>query len=156
MRKISSSYASVLKVILPAVLIALLILGTLVGTVVLVVLGQPIFIVLVLMGAAGVTVFGYFVLRATVSDLIDEIYLDGDKLIVRNGRQEERIPLANLAEVSATRLRNPERVTLKLREPSRLGQTIVFVPTKRMHLGSPHPIAAELMELAAAARAGKH
>jgi hypothetical protein len=95
---------------------------------------------------------GYVMMRALVFDLVDEMYLGQDELIVRNGGEEERVPLSNVINVNATVMTNPERITLTLREPSKFGKEIVFEPPLRFwHFGR-HPLAAELIQLADAAR----
>jgi hypothetical protein len=109
---------------------------------------DPMAVIVPLIMAAG----GYLIMRMLIFDLMDEAYLDGSDLVVRKSGEEERVPLSNVINVNATVLTNPERITLTLREPCRFGKEIVFSPPMRlMHLGR-HPLAAELIELADAAR----
>jgi hypothetical protein len=102
----------------------------------------------------GMAAFGYIIMRMVIFDLVDEAYLDDDALVICNGGEEEWVPLANIINVNATVMTNPERITLTLREPCRWGKEVVFVPQMRMmHFGR-HPLAAELIQLADAARTG--
>ena len=59
-------------------------------------------------------VFGFFMLKKLVWDLVDEVYDDQDSLLIRNRGEEERIALSNIMNVSATMLMNPPRTTLRL------------------------------------------
>ena len=45
-------------------------------------------------------VLGYFMFRRLVFDLVDEVWDDGNALVVRNGSQEERIALTDIKNVS--------------------------------------------------------
>ena len=59
--------------------------------------------------------FGYFIMKKLVFDLVDEVWDDGDALVVKNRGQEERIALADIKNVSYSPFVNPPRVTLSLR-----------------------------------------
>lgn len=72
-------------------------------------------------------VFGYFLMKAFFY-LVDEIWDDGDALLVRNRGMETRIPLNNIINVSNASFTNPPRITLTLREPSVFGKEITFSP----------------------------
>ena len=76
----------------------------------------------------GMAVFGYFLMRMLVLDLVDEVLDGGDFLLIRNRGQEERVALSNIMNVSASTMTNPVRITLRLIVPSRLGSEIVFTP----------------------------
>jgi hypothetical protein len=77
---------------------------------------------------------GYFVMRNLVWDLADQVLDGGDYLVVKKGRIEERVPLSNIMNVSATTLVNPPRIELRLAEPNRLGERIVFSPARNRSL----------------------
>src|SRR5438067_12248331 len=62
-------------------------------------------------------VFGYFIMKKLVWNLVDEVYDDGDYLLIKNRDSEIRIDLTNIMNVSATTLVNPRRIVLRLREP---------------------------------------
>jgi hypothetical protein len=92
-------------------------------------------------------IFGYFIMRKLVFDLVDEVRDDGDALIVRNRYQEERISLSNIMNVSYSSLGSPPRVTLSLREPSiNFGDKISFCAPIRFLPFSTSPIIDELIK----------
>ena len=58
------------------------------------------------------------------------------------------IPFRDVAKVTGTRLVNPPRITLHLRQPGALGDRVVFVPPMRLITGlRPHPLTKELQEV---------
>jgi hypothetical protein len=97
---------------------------------------------------------GYFVMRRLVLDLADEVYDEGDALRVRFGGDEERIPLANIINVSYAGMTNPPRVTLTLRTPCRFGREVTFSPPRPFFgpLFGNNPLVKELIERVDAAR----
>jgi hypothetical protein len=76
-------------------------------------------------------VIGYVLFRRLIFDLVDEVWDDGDVLIVRNAGTEERVMLKNIINVGFSTMTNPERVTLTLRDPGVLGKEITFSPPRR-------------------------
>jgi len=97
-------------------------------------------------------VFGYFLMKKLVFDLVDEVWGDGDALVVKNRGQVERIPLANIMNVSYMALSNPRRVTLTLRNPDLLGKEVTFSPPVRWIPFARSPIVDQLVERIDAAR----
>jgi hypothetical protein len=81
-----------------------------------------------LIGPAVVAVFGFFLMKKLVWDLVDEVYDCGDFLLVKNRGEEERVPLSNIMNVNASTAMNPPRITLRLVKPGRFGQEIAFSP----------------------------
>ena len=79
-------------------------------------------------------VIGFVVMRKLVWDLADEVLDGGDYLVVKKGRIEERVPLSNIMNVSATTMVNPPRIELRLVDPGRLGDRIAFSPVKNATL----------------------
>jgi hypothetical protein len=75
-------------------------------------------------------VIGYFAMKKFVWILVDEVYDCGDFLLVRNRGDEDRIPLANVMNVSASTFTNPPRITLRLASPSKWGTEVVFSPIR--------------------------
>ena len=75
---------------------------------------------------------GFFLMKKIVWDLVDEVYDCGDSLLVRNRGEEERIPLANIMNVSASTHMNPPRITLRLVHPGRLGAEVTFSPQSKL------------------------
>lgn len=92
--------------------------------------------------------FGYFVMKTFVFDLMDEVYLDGGQIIVRNRGEEDSFPVTNILNVDSSTMTNPERITLTLRKPCRFGDTLTFSPPKRWWPFSRNPLAIELIRLA--------
>lgn len=100
----------------------------------------PVIIMPILMG-----VFGYFILKHLVFDLVDEVWDRGDVLIVRNHKEEEIIPLSNIMNLSATTFTNPPRITLTLRQPCRFGKEVTFSPPLKLFQFK-SPLVIELIE----------
>ena len=97
-------------------------------------------------------VFGYFLMKKLVFDLVDEVWDDGTELVVKNRGHSERIPLANIMNVSYVTLTNPPRLTLTLRTPGLLGNEITFSPPARWVPFARSPIVDRLIERIDAAR----
>lgn len=73
-------------------------------------------------------VLGFFITKNLLWDLADEVYDQGDSLLVRKDGQEETIPLSNIINVNQSTMINPPRVTLRLVTPCRWGDEVVFSP----------------------------
>ena len=71
-------------------------------------------------------VVGFFIMKRLVFDLVDEVWDDGDTLLVKNRGQEERIALSDIKNVSYSPYVNPPRVTLSLRRPTVFSEQISF------------------------------
>jgi hypothetical protein len=72
--------------------------------------------------------FGYVLMRALMFDLMDEVYDDGNRLIVKKGDHNDVIALSNIINVSHTIAVNPARIVLTLRTPCRFGKKVAFCP----------------------------
>src|SRR5215471_5888890 len=66
---------------------------------------------------ASIALIGYVVMEKLVFDLVDEVIDDKEALIIRNGRQQERVDLHDIVHVGFSQFVNPPRVTLSLRKP---------------------------------------
>ena len=77
----------------------------------------------------GMIVFGYFLMKKLVWDLIDEVYDEGTALLFRNRGTEFRVKLKDIKNVSYTTMVNPPRVTLSIRYPTDLGDELSFSPS---------------------------
>jgi hypothetical protein len=110
--------------------------------------------VIILVVPVLVCIGGYLVMRRLVFDLADEVYDEGDALRVRFGSEAERIPLANIINVSYAGMTNPQRITLTLRTPGRFGREVTFSPQRKLFgaLFAPPPLVSELIERVDAAR----
>jgi hypothetical protein len=90
--------------------------------------------------------FGYFVMKKLVFDLVDEVWDDGETLLIRNGGQEERVALRDIKNVSYSTVINPPRVTLSVRQPTTFGNQIAFVAPVRFVPFTTSPIINDLIE----------
>jgi hypothetical protein len=84
--------------------------------------------ILFLIGPVCMAVFGYFLMKKLVWDLIDEVYDDGSTLLFRNGGREVRVGLRDIKNVSYSTITNPPRVTLSIRYKTDLGDELSFSP----------------------------
>jgi hypothetical protein len=73
-------------------------------------------------------IFGYFIMKKLVWDLIDEVYDEGTSLLFRNRNQEVRVNLKDIKNVSYSTMTNPPRVTLSIRHKTALGDELTFSP----------------------------
>lgn len=96
---------------------------------------------------AFMAVFGYFIMKKLVWDLADEVYDCGDHLLVRKGNDEERVPLSNIMNVSASVLVNPPRISLRLATPGKFGDEVSFSPVRPFTLNpfARNPVAEDLI-----------
>jgi hypothetical protein len=101
---------------------------------------------------AVMAVFGYFLMRKLVFDLVDEVWDAGDALVVRNKGQEERIAFADIINVSYSGFSNPPRATLLLRRPSAFGEKITFCAPARWVPFASSPVIDDLIRRVDAAR----
>jgi len=99
---------------------------------------------------------GYFIFKRLIFDLVDEVWLAGDYLLVKNRDDQVKVMLDNVMNVSASMMTNPPRISLTLRiESSHLGKIVSFMPAGPGGLFAvfrPNPIAQELIERVDAAR----
>lgn len=87
--------------------------------------------------------------RKLLHDLLDEVWLDGSWLVVKNRGEKIRVALSDVMNVNASTMTNPRRVTLMLRTDSRFGRNLTFMPASPrgfMSAFKPDPIATELIE----------
>lgn len=102
-----------------------------------------------LLPPALIAVFGFVLYRKLVADLVDEVWLVGDDLLVKNRGEQAAISLREVMNVNAMTMMNPRRITLMLRGESRFGRQVVFMPAVQagslMSGFKPDPIATELI-----------
>jgi hypothetical protein len=91
-------------------------------------------------------VFGYFIMKKLVFDLVDEVWDDGDSLVVKNRGEEQRVALSDIKNVSYSPFMNPPRVTLSLRQPTVFGDQITFGAPMRFVPFSTSPIINDLID----------
>jgi hypothetical protein len=73
-------------------------------------------------------VASFYTMRVFLADLADAVMDGGDFLLVRNGDDEIRVALQDIAAVEGSRVVRPQRVVLKLANAGRFGRRIAFVP----------------------------
>ena len=98
-------------------------------------------------------VLGYVLMKKLLFDLVDEVWDDGDTLIVKNGNREAQIALTDVINVGYDVLINPPRVTLKLRRACIFGRDVSFCAPVRWLPFSTSPIIDELIHRIDAKRA---
>lgn len=76
-------------------------------------------------------VLGVLLFRRLLWVFVDEVMLDGDTLIVKKGDEQLRIALAEVINVNSINAVNPRRISLRLRNNTRLGRDIDFIPAGR-------------------------
>ena len=100
---------------------------------------------------------GFFIYRKLIHDLMDEVWLDGDYLVVKNRGEQRRVALVDVMNINASTMTNPRRLTVMLRIDSRFGRSFSFMPASPrgfMSAFQPDPIATELIERVDALRGG--
>jgi len=70
----------------------------------------------------------YFFWKTQIHRLADEVWDCKDSLKVRRGRLEEIIPLSNVSGAEVVSRGGFHRITVRLRERSKLGRQIEFLP----------------------------
>jgi hypothetical protein len=103
-------------------------------------------------------IIGVVLYRKLIFDLVDEVWLDGDQLLVKNRGQQARTELADVINVNSSTMTNPRRVTVMLRTDSRFGRNVSFIPASPRGFAAafkPDPIATELIERVDAIRQGR-
>jgi hypothetical protein len=157
MRRISSKMTFFYKRIFPAFWFGFLILLLLLIAVPLFFGGArddpppyPLLVVpLIMMG------FGYVVMKKLVFDLVDEVWDDGETLLIKNRSQEQRVALSDIKNISYSTVINPPRVTLSVRQPTSFGDQIAFVAPVRFVPFTTSPIINDLIERVDQARQGR-
>ncbi|TLU84749.1 MAG: hypothetical protein FDX30_05500 [Chlorobium sp.] len=92
------------------------------------------------------TVFGYFLFKRLVWDLVDEVYDLGDELLFRKGGTEQHVKLRDIVNIDCAPMNSPERITVNVRHEGPLGKELVFNPPMRMFTFTRNPLIKELIE----------
>lgn len=102
----------------------------------------PLFLVM----PVGMTVVGYIMMKKMIWPLMDEVYDADDHLVVIRNGDEARIRLSDIVNISAAPGKTTH-VTLRLREASRFGNEIAFVPESSFSFNpfGKNPIVEELI-----------
>ena len=95
---------------------------------------------------------GYFFMRRLLFTLVDQVFDVGDALLVKNGAQQEQIPLADITNISYAQMMNPAHVTLSLRQPTSFGDKVTFCAPTRLIPFASSPVIDDLIKRVDAAR----
>lgn len=130
MKKLSSDKTFLHKTVYPVFMlaIALVMLGILVGYM----FREQQFSLLVVGFIGLAMVYVYTEYRKRAVGLVDEVWDDGDSLLVKNGDQQERIAIANIAKIKYGGIGNSHFVLLTLHEPCVFGNELRFVPPRKV------------------------
>jgi hypothetical protein len=145
MRRISSQWTFFYKFIFPLIWFGFIIVFLIVAVVVPTRSGQalpiPALIVPIIMG-----VIGYSLMKKMIFNLADEVWDDGNALVVKKSGQEERIALSDIKNVNYSTMTSPPRVVLSLRRPSVFGDQVAFCAPIRFIPFSSSPLIDDLIE----------
>jgi hypothetical protein len=103
------------------------------------------------------TFFVYFLRKTQIHRLADEVMDCDDHLKVRRGRTEETIRFSNIATAEVSTSSGIHRITVRLREPTKLGARIEFLPQASLwsNLSGVKRVAAGLTDRANLAKDGR-
>jgi hypothetical protein len=94
----------------------------------------------------GMAAFGFVIMRFFVWNLVDEVWDDGESLVVKNKGREARIDLLNIININHSSFTNPPSVSLTLRAPCEFGRIVKFSPPRKFLGFSEHPVVTELVQ----------
>ena len=126
MKRLSAKSTFIYKKLFPLFWFGLVIIFSCVGLLATIKENGPGIILIV--GAIGMGIFGYFFLRKCFLDLIDEVYDEETDLLFRNKGMEFRVSLRDIKNVNYTTLVNPQKVTLSIRYQTQMGDELSFSP----------------------------
>jgi hypothetical protein len=69
---------------------------------------------------------GFVIMKKLFWQAVDAVYDGGSFLLVRNGGEEETVPLPNVINVSVGSASSPPTIALRLRNPGKFGDEITF------------------------------
>jgi hypothetical protein len=99
-------------------------------------------------------VFGFFLMKVLIFDLVDEVWDAGDYLLIRNKGEEARVRLDEIVNVSYSGFSSPKRATLRIRKAGRFGNEVTFVPVSKGWPFARNQMIDELIDRIDAARRG--
>jgi hypothetical protein len=146
MRRISSRMTFVNKRVFPTLWFGLLVLFMTVPLVLSIVRNTapppwPAFIV-----PAILIVGGYFLMRKLIFILADEVWDDGNALLIKNRGGVERVALSDIKTISYSPFANPPRVTLSLLRSTAFGDQITFNGPMRFMAFGGSPVIQDLID----------
>lgn len=90
--------------------------------------------------------FGYFIMKKLGFDFVDEVWVDGHTLVVKNKGEEERIAFTDVKNVNYSPYVNPPRVTVSLRRTTKFGDQVTFCAPVRFVPFTSSPVIADLID----------
>ena len=97
-------------------------------------------------------VVGVLIIRKLIFDLVDQVWDEGDSLLIRNRGEEQRVALADIKNVNYTPFVSPPRVVLSLRHNTAFGDQIAFCAPVRLVPFASSPVITDLINRIDAAR----
>jgi hypothetical protein len=89
---------------------------------------------------------GYFLMRRLIFVLADEVWDDGNALLIKNRGGEERVALSDIKNVSYSPFANPPRVTLSFLRSTAFGDQIIFNGPMRFMAFGGNPVLQDLID----------
>jgi len=90
-------------------------------------------------------VYAFAESKKRITGLVDEVWDDGDAVVIKNGNREARVALSNIRKVRYGGIGNANFVTLQLHEACSLGKEISFVPPRKLLQFTRNPAISELI-----------
>ena len=78
---------------------------------------------------------------------LKKVYIETDTLVISNYIKTDRVPLSEMQDVKENRLINLNPVWLHLKNESKFGRKIMFIPPLRFNLFFTHPLVEELRKM---------
>ncbi len=101
---------------------------------------------------AVLAVFSYSLFKKIFWSLVDEVYDDGDSLLFKKGKNEQRVDLKDIVNIVHTRMSSPERVAIKTNNDGPIGKDLTFILPFRFNPFSKNPTVTELIDRIDSAR----
>lgn len=95
---------------------------------------------------AVLAVFSYSLFKKIFWSLVDEVYDEGDSLIFKKGKNEQRVALKDINNVVHTKMSSPERVAIKTTTDGPIGKELTFILPFRFNPFAKNPTVTELIE----------
>ena len=100
----------------------------------------------ILLPIAIMAIFGYFFFKNTTWDLMDEVIDEGDALLFRKGKLEQRVALEDITNISHPGKSSGARVIVHSRNSGPLGNEMPFQVPTGLNPFAKSPIVTELIE----------
>ena len=84
--------------------------------------------------------------KKTIWGLADVVYDNGDELIFRKGKKEQRVKLCDIINISYSSFNSPQRIEIHVKSKGAIGNILVFRPPMRLIPLGRNPLVLELVE----------